>query len=58
MDVLLNQWWESLHDIYIYQIITLHTLNILQLCQLYLNETEKVNMGKKKKSENVGIVSA
>ena len=26
----------SFHKVYIHQIITLYTLNILQLCQLYL----------------------
>lgn len=33
--------WEFFHIVYMYQIITKYTLNILQLCQVYLNKTEK-----------------
>ena len=42
MNVLINQMEEYSHNVNIYQIIMTHTLNILQLCQLYFNKTEKM----------------
>ena len=39
----LTRWKESFHNVSVYQIITLYTLNISQfyICQLYLNKAEK-----------------
>ena len=37
---LIIQCKELFHNVYVYQIITLHTLNILQFCQLYLSKAE------------------
>lgn len=33
---MLTQWWESSHNVYIYQIIRLYTLNIIFIGQIYL----------------------
>lgn len=42
MDVFINQWEESFHDVRVYAIITLYTLNILLFyLQLYLNKAKK-----------------
>ena len=41
MDMLINSWWTSFHNAYVYQIMMLHTLNILQSCQLYLSWAKK-----------------
>ena len=35
---------KSFHNVYIYQIFTMYTLNILQYCQLYLSKVEKENI--------------
>ena len=40
----LTLWDESLHNVSIHQIITLHTLNTLQFCHIYLNKLEKINI--------------
>ena len=40
MYVLINSMGESIHNVYIYQIIMLYTLNILELCQLHFNKPE------------------
>lgn len=43
--------WSPFHNIYIYQIITLYTLNLHNvLCQLYLNKAweKSLNMDNKK----------
>lgn len=42
MDVLLSLW-ESFHNVCVYQIIMLYSLNILQCCQLYLNKAAEQN---------------
>lgn len=34
------QLWGSFHNVYVYQILTLYALNILQFCQLYFNKAE------------------
>lgn len=36
--MLINHWWEPFHNVcvYIHQITTKYTLNILKFCQLYL----------------------
>lgn len=40
MDVF-TRWGEPFHNVYVYQIIMLHTLNILQFFdQLHLNKNE------------------
>lgn len=46
MDVLITiQWWDSFHNVCIYWIIVLYTLDILiNICQLHIN-----NAGEKKK---------
>lgn len=45
---------ESFHNFYIYQIIMMYTLNILQFCQFYFNEVEKIE--KKKKTMPIHII--
>lgn len=39
--MLINSMGESFCNVYVYQIITFYTLNILQFCQLYLYKSEK-----------------
>lgn len=39
--MLINSMGESFCNVYMYQIITFYTLNILQFCQLYLYKSEK-----------------
>lgn len=37
----LTYWWKSFYNVYIYQIISLYTLNMCNfLCQLLLNKAE------------------
>lgn len=40
----LTQWWESFHDVYVYEIIMLYTKYSAGFFfgQLYLNKSEKV----------------
>ena len=40
MDVLVNQMGESFHNVYVYQITTMYTLDILQFCRLHLSKAE------------------
>lgn len=39
--MLINSMGESFCNVYVYQIVTFYTLNILQFCQLYLYKSEK-----------------
>lgn len=41
VDVLINQRGDSFHNVYVHQIITMYTLNILQFCQLDLSKAGK-----------------
>ena len=40
----LTRWKKSFHNLYMYQIIMMYTVNILQFCQLYLNKNERKNV--------------
>ena len=42
METLTNTMWSLFHNIHIYQIITLDTLNLHNVtCQMYLNKAQK-----------------
>lgn len=45
MHVLIDSMVGTIYNVYIYQTITLYTLNTLRFCQLYFNKAEKTYSG-------------